>query len=338
MNPSTASPGSLQRAEAHAGAARRGRLRLAGGIALILVGLALTLFGAWTGHTTIRQFQLRPPPARDVAHYTGVFLLFFFAAAQVGAGLGLFGAGAALSREGARRAMYPDQPWMWRADWAAGQITYSLGRTVLIAWVAALMWNTVLWLALRPHVPLETWIENRVYVGLATVALAATLGVGLIAWAALDTWRWWRSRVSVFEMTSVPGRIGGHLDGAVRAQVALGERQAFRVRLVCEQSPGLGGTRQALWQPEYVVEGDTVAISSQYSAIPVRFEIPESCRPSTATLRNPIVWRVEVATTGPGPRYQADFRVPVFRADEGGDSGRMVQDAAADEVKVPENS
>ncbi len=290
------------------------RYRLGGGTCLALLGLALLALGCWIGWSAVAQYWSRPPPARDVAVYIGVFVLVFFAAAQVGAGLGVIAGGVNLAREGARRASYPDQPWMWRADWAAGLIKHSLGRAAVLAWLAVVGWHAVLWGALLPLVPLGTWLETGAYWGLACVALSSLLGVGLLAWATLATWRWWRSRESVFEMASVPGRIGGELDGAVRAQVAAKGERVFRVRLVCEQSPGLGGTRQALWQPEYTVGGDEVAISAQYSAIPVRFEIPASCRPSSLAVRNPIVWRVEVATTGAGAGYRAEFLVPVFRA------------------------
>jgi hypothetical protein len=41
------------------------------------------------------------------------------------------------------QAAFPDKPWMWRDDWAAGYISSS-NRTILaVAWGFAIVWNLV---------------------------------------------------------------------------------------------------------------------------------------------------------------------------------------------------
>lgn len=307
--------------------------RLLGGITLAVLGHGLAMFGFRTGVDAIQHFHDHPPPARDVGDFVAIFLLCAFAAAQFGAGAGLIMGGVRTAREAWRRRRHPSEPWLWRRDWAAGVIKYSRGRTVPVWWGAAAVWNAVLWLSLMPQVPVQEWIEREATGGLACVALFAIFGVVLVLGAALATVRWWRFRESVFEMVAVPGRIGGQLDGTVRARVTLAADQTFHVRLACEQSPGLGGTRDLLWQPEYTVAGDGVAISALYSAIPVRFEIPASCRPSTSTLRNPFVWRLLVAAGG-GSAYRAEFEVPVFST-IGGNASAV---AAEDDIAVPDES
>lgn len=301
-----AGDGELAPSAGHAGQ------RLAGGAALLLTGFGLLLFGGWTAQQAIMGYRARPPAVHDVPNHVTVFLLFFFGAVQVGAGLGVAIAGARLVQEARRRAAHAAEPWLWRADWAAGRITHSLGPAAIAAWAAAVGWNAALWGAMMPVVPVRAWIEQDVYGGLACVGAAILLGVGILGWAVRDIYRWWRSRQSVFEMTSVPGSIGGELTGSVRARVTPSSEEAFRVRLVCEQNPGLGGTRDALWQPEYMVGGQEVALSALYAAVPVRFEIPQACRPSSFRLRNAIEWRLEVVSTSGGGHYRASFRVPVF--------------------------
>jgi hypothetical protein len=57
------------------------------------------------------------------------------------------------------------------------------------------------------------------------------IGLWLIGWAVVSVMRWRKYGRSVFERASVPGVIGGRLEGEIRAPVKIEPGNVYRVKL-----------------------------------------------------------------------------------------------------------
>ncbi len=219
------------------------------------------------------------------------------------------------------RARHPDQPWLWRPDWASGRISDSSHGTMWVSWAFAVLWNLI-------SVPVG-------YIGLQAalvqgnpegfVALFFPLvGLGLLTWATRATLRYRKYGMSRLELGTIPGTIGRSLSGSVRVGTSLQPEDSFQVRLTCihrvtTRSGKNSSVRESiLWQEETRAEGQSSRDSSGMGTrIPVAFAIPSDAQPSE--VRNPrdqIVWRLELSANVPGVDYASVFEVPVFRTPE----------------------
>ena len=130
-----------------------------------------------------------------------------------------------------RRSESPDEPWMWRQDWAEGFARFEGGRKLIGISVFALIWNLISWSVL-----FAAWhdIFGPSKEKMARLALLfPVIGVFLIG-SALYTWLQNRKfGESVFRMLSCPGVLGGTLNGAVEIPSQLRSETGFKVRLRC---------------------------------------------------------------------------------------------------------
>src|SRR5262245_46604161 len=103
------------------------------------------------------------------------------------------------SQEAQAQAAHPDQPWMWREDWAVGHISSSNKLVVAFAWGFAIVWNLV-------STPLLLVFRNRPennYVLLVALLFPA-IGVLLLVRAIRVSLEFRKYGVSNFVMSSVP--------------------------------------------------------------------------------------------------------------------------------------
>ena len=255
----------------------------------------------------------------EMAALQMVFVLVF---GGVGFGL-LIGGAVALRRERARAALaaaHPDSPWMWKSDWAAGQMVSSTKTAAVAAVLFAVFWNLVsapLWFVL----PGEIWQRHNYWALLGL--LFPAIGLVLICAALYCILRWLKYGQSVLQMADVPGRIGGQLAGVVRTSAKIRPEDGFHLALRCVRriTTGTGKQRntieRVLWENEQTVMHELLDDQTTVSAIPVVFEIPADREPSDESNPNDqIVWRLTASAKVPGIDYSANFDVPVFRTAE----------------------
>ena len=119
-------------------------------------------------------------------------------------------------------------PWLRRADWAAGRIVASAKPAMIGMWIFSGIWNLI---ALPFLTILMTGFaksgDRLLLIGLIFPAI----GFCLIIMAIRITARWKKFGESVFEMASVPGLIGGALQGTVRLSHIVRPPDGFKLKL-----------------------------------------------------------------------------------------------------------
>jgi hypothetical protein len=220
-----------------------------------------------------------------------------------------------MARKDERQARHPDAPWLWNEAWADGRIRCANRAGMLVAWIFAVAWNGLSW-------PLLSVLPREMERGNAAALLGLLFplaGLGLLVWAVRATLRWRRFGASLFEMTSLPGVLGGELAGTLHTGAGLMGAREFLTRLACIRRyvTGSGRSRSThediVWAEEERLAGCALTRSPHGLALPVRFAIPFDCRPSDPLDSNDrILWRLEVTAAVPGVDYHAQFEVPVF--------------------------
>ncbi len=204
-----------------------------------------------------------------------------------------------------------DPSWMRREDWARGRIVSSAKSTALGAWIFAGCWNALSLPVLV--VLLNEWTRSGNGMLLLGMLFPA-IGVGLLVWAMRATARWLKFGDSVFEMSAVPGVVGGALQGTIRLTQPVRTVDGFRLKLSClnrvtTRSGGKSSTSESvLLTEDQRVEaglGDRVAVA---------FYIPPDCRETASDDANDVViWRLKVTAKDAGVDYAAKFDVPIFK-------------------------
>jgi hypothetical protein len=207
------------------------------------------------------------------------------------------------------RELHPDEPWLWRDDWAAKRIRSKSGiDTRLFTAMAAAYLLVVL--------PLGLLVVREHYPSVWNVPGVILMVVG---WAFFQLARQKRKKAatldaSEFRLADVPGLVGGPLAGvvAVPAGRSLGEGP-FRIRLECVRN-GRGDSDgpTVLWRDKATIERPLSAADPTTVVLPIYFAIPFDCHPCDASEPG-LRWLLRV---GPEKGYaddDAEFEVPVFR-------------------------
>jgi hypothetical protein len=274
---------------------------------LILFALPFAGFGTFAAYKCIEN--LINGKIRD-GLFLGMFALVF---SGVGYGLiiGSFFGRKTLNRIEALKAAHPDKPWLWREDWASGRIASSAKAGMAAAWVFASFWNIVSYTVFFGFV---TQKQHESHVVLL-VAIFPLVGLGLLAWAILNTLRWKKFGQSWFKLLANPGVIGGQLSGGVETSAKIRPKEGFRIRLRCvhRDSSGENTNESVLWEDEKTIIKDLLNDPGR-SGIPVFFQIPADCSATNSAVANhQTIWRLEVRAKLDGPDYTAQFEVPVFQ-------------------------
>ncbi|MEN8183380.1 MAG: hypothetical protein ABFS46_12685 [Myxococcota bacterium] len=215
------------------------------------------------------------------------------------------------------RAAHPDAPWLWREDWAAGRVSSAHGAQALVIWVIAVVFSGF-------SVPLVLQAPEAAKADGFGVWLFAALfplaSVGLLYWAAQSTLRWRRFRNLSFELSTIPGVVGGRLEGVAHLGRTIQPQSGFTLRLSClrRRRRARKTEEETIWQEEIVVPSMRAARGPLGSAVPVGFEVPFEAEPSSADpMRLPSVqWRLEILADLPGADLYGFFEVPVFKTDQ----------------------
>ena len=220
-----------------------------------------------------------------------------------------------------RKEKDPDEPWLWRDDWAARLIQDSSRSSLRYAWFFTVFWNFISWPLLLTVLRREI-LENRNYPALFGL-IFPLIGAGLLVWAIRASLRWKKFGTSVLELETLPGVIGGHLKGIIQTPVALRPEGGLLLKLTCINRTVSGSGKnqnvheQILWRERQVIPKERIAAQGQGSSIPFTFDIPyPSKETDRENMNNAILWYVDAAASVPGVDYGAQFEVPLYRTPE----------------------
>ncbi|HYR44425.1 MAG TPA: hypothetical protein VER98_15450 [Terriglobia bacterium] len=263
-----------------------------------------------------------------------------------GLGFCALGAGPALSLRSARKkaekdalaqAASPDKPWMWRDDWAAGHISSSTRSLTAFAWGFAILWNVV-------STPILFVLRNRQEKNYAVLIalLFPAIGLFLLFRAIRLSMEFRKFGVSDFVMSSVPGVVGGKLQGSIYAAFDPRSERSAKVKLTCihRMVTGTGDDRtvseRIQWQDQRDLGPAEIAPGPTGCIIPVLFHIPVDV-PETdiRDMDNAIQWKLDVRADVPGLDYRVRFDVPVFRTSDTSPSPEPQPETIAAPVTSP---
>ena len=211
-----------------------------------------------------------------------------------------------------------DAPWMKRKDWACGRIHSGGVAELVLWWVVAGVWNGFMLILIAAF-----WGDPEYDDVVKVVALFELIGVGILVLAVKRTWLWIRFGRSVLELASVPGVIGGTLEGRIETGIRAFPTKPVQLILTCERIRRVvrrvkGGqesdtTTAILWQTDRDVEAGRFTRGPRGLSIPVQIAIPYGLSGSDSSdPDNRIHWHLLVSADLPGVDFQADFAVPVF--------------------------
>jgi len=209
------------------------------------------------------------------------------------------------------RAANPDAPWMWREDWAAGEVRTSAQRDANRLMIIAIAWCVVTFpiVFIVPHRALR----NADYFALPSL-IFPLVGVVMLAWAMRLRRRIRQYGESRFVITSVPGQIGGSLTGSIHIDKLLAAGERVALELACINRTTRGFWHNLTVWDRILWRADQTSMSDSSGSIRVAFLIAADCRPTDdSNPKNRIVWRLSAKAPGAAGGYRAEFEVPVFR-------------------------
>jgi hypothetical protein len=239
-----------------------------------------------------------------------------------------------------RMADFPEQPWLWRADWEDGLIRLSNNAALAFFVVATISY---LLIALPLGIYLASLKNARmVYAFLAVLALFLLFFLRMF----------WVNRTrnrSILQLETLPGVVGGRFSGIATVPLSFPKDTTFHVKLRCELSQRVhtpSGTRSdpisvltdsqngssrsdtqtsTVYEDEKLVTPEDDTLTSQSTAVRVAFEIPANL-PSTGTVTevsvgqyNPAVrttkfyrWIIHLRLSTENELRDIVFEIPVF--------------------------
>jgi len=243
-----------------------------------------------------------------------------FALTFGGAGFGIMIAALygrrAMREQAALQQQHPDEPWRWRREWEAGVISAGTKGKMVGMFIFAAFWNLI-------SSPMLFFVPGEVRDGNYAALLGLLfplVGVGLIVAALRLALLWRRYGVTVFEMASVPGVVGGSLQGRIRIPTVVMADEDASITLECvnRRTTGSGKNRSTseniLWHADTAIPRNGLEQEARATLLPIDFAIPADQPPTDDSNSNDqILWRLRAKIATAGVDFAADFEVPVFR-------------------------
>ncbi len=264
-------------------------------------------------------------PSRSILYREmrlGLFsFMMLFGGLFAGVGFGLMTVGfwgkRRIQEKEQLESQHPEAPWRWKPEWADGRIIASGRAGFAMPGIMALFWNLV-------SLPLLFVLPKEILEKGNRAALLGFIfplvGLGLLVWAGRAFLRWKKYGDSVFEMSSLPGVVGGKLEGRILTSVDIETVSGFELTLNCVHrvTKGSGDSRSTtesiLWQQQQHLERELLDYDPTRSSIPVLFAIPYDSQPTEERSDDDeVLWRLEVEAETAGIDYAAKFQIPVFK-------------------------
>lgn len=124
---------------------------------------------------------------------------------------------------------------------------------------------------------------------------------------------------SVLELKTVPGVIGGPLQGVVYTSGKVRPEEGFEVWLRCirawrRRKRKISG--RVLHEQKTIIRGDLASVGRGRVAIPFQFAIPYDAPSTTFDVADRILWRLSIEAKTHGIDYSVDFEAPVFKTED----------------------
>ncbi len=209
------------------------------------------------------------------------------------------------------RAANPGAPWMWREDWARGEVRTCARRDSNRLTIIAIAWCVATFpiFFIVPH----RAIRSADYFAIPSL-IVPLVGVVRIAWAMRIRRRVRQYGESRFAMTSVPGQIGGALVGSIHVDKPLAAGEPVALELACINRTTRGAWHSLTTWDWILWRAEQTSMSDSTGSIPVAFLIASDCRPTDdSNPKSRIVWHLGAKAPGAAVGYRAEFEVPVFR-------------------------
>jgi len=208
-----------------------------------------------------------------------------------------------------------DAPWMRRQDWACGRIRCVGLAKIVVFWVMAVLWNGFTWTWM-----ILIWGDPEEEAVVKVLWFFCLIGLGLFAWAVRRTWAWLRFGESVLELASVPGVIGGTLEGQIQTGIQTSPTKPIQLALICIRKHSVKRfkreseiTQDIIWQTDRSVAVGRFNRGPRGLAIPLHILIPYGLPNSdNSNVDEQILWQLVVSGDLPGIDFRAEFLVPVF--------------------------
>lgn len=218
----------------------------------------------------------------------------------------------------ARQDAYPQQPWMWREDWAQGRAN-GLGRnSARASWLFAAIWNAVCWTLgymfwSHPDSRRPVWADLM-------IGLFCIIGVGAAVLAVTQTLRRMRYGTTFIALQETPAALGRVLRGTIDVPLPSPLPHGINLVLTCVNrvTTGTGNSRSTtdriLWQEKKTLGSEQVPAGACGSTIPVEFDIPRD-EPSSdhSNHDNQILWLLRAEADVPGVDFDERYELPVFQ-------------------------
>ncbi len=294
------------------------RSNSAGFIFLALFGGIFAAVGIIAGVTLL-------PKALASGKMEEMVIAIIFPVVFTGAGLSIIGLGLHSKRKTNQteqlKERHPNEPWMWKREWAERRIPGGGKFIVIFSWGFALFWNAIGTPPILFNLPSDF---SSVKPEFFAMAIFPFIGFCLLGWALYNTIAWRKFGIAYFEPQPLPGVIGGACKGLIHTSFKIEPEGDITLRLHCVNrittSSGSDGssTRESiLWESKKSLSRNQLRMGPHGSAIPVEFTVPMKCQQTNEdNHRNTIVWRLMVETALPGVDFSKIFEIPVFVTDK----------------------
>jgi len=211
---------------------------------------------------------------------------------------------------------YPNQPWVWKPEWAEGVIRSNEKSKFFLSLFFAGIWNAI-------SLPLWFLFFYRLTKGLEAHLLLflihPAVGIGLAIWAVRRFLLWRKYGVSKLQLITKPAVLGEKFGGIIHSGINIDPDDGFHVTLknvhIYKTRSGKKTRthRNVLWENSQKVEKEMLEEDHTRSAIPVYFELPSDAQPTDETNnRNKYIWQIECKASVPGIDYETEFEIPII--------------------------
>lgn len=218
-----------------------------------------------------------------------------------------------------RMAAHPNEPWLWRKDWAEKHIrlaTRPAAYALAIAWLTYLL---VFW-----PVAVMAAAKNPYF----AYPFIVVLGMALVHFSK-NLWRGRRWFTAEMRLRDVPGRIGQSIAGDIVLKESFDAGTRFRVLLKCQRTSRTGSSDlrpvDIAWSTQLFLTANAENMPGK-TIVPFEFEIPADCTPTSTSshtsregwtkvveTRTHHDWFIEISLRDDRLQTAAKFEVPVFR-------------------------
>jgi hypothetical protein len=222
-----------------------------------------------------------------------------------------------LKEQAALQDANPNNPWVWRDDWASGRANGSDPRANITVWVFTAFWDFISIFVTASVLP--KLLAQGDLRGLL-VLLFPLAGIIITGFAVRGTLRTMRYGRTSFWFDTVPFSPGSRVKGVIHLKLPTTTPHGIDLRLSCKRRIVTGsGKNQSvnelvLWQNEINVPAESVMHGLADAEIPVDFAIPaDAYEANDDNPNDKVYWQLHAKADVPGVDFSDKYELPVFR-------------------------